>query len=195
MTQLDDEEDKEEGEVSAKRGNDDAEADPDMNEDLPTRATSSDFSSEVHSDLESLKCILQLEFPLNAQKVSMFAIVERVAATCNLRSKARIQNCYVGKGYDGISFSVQTDGVSFETAWEFPEVVDVDKVTSNDVAAVLRTYGVEAARATIINECKAVFGPFGIFVNPRHLGLIADYMTNQVNDLFYSMGPLCDLFV
>ena len=48
---------------------------------------------------------------------------------------------------------------------------------------VLKTYGVEAARSTIIQECVSVFGAYGISVNPRHLGLIADYMTNLVHAL------------
>src|SRR5690606_37023320 len=38
-------------------------------------------------------------------------------------------------------------------------------------------YGVEAARSTIVNEMKAVFGGHGISVDPRHLTLIADVMT------------------
>ena len=38
-------------------------------------------------------------------------------------------------------------------------------------------FGVEAARAAIVKEVKTVFGVYGISVDPRHLGLIADYMT------------------
>ena len=51
---------------------------------------------------------------------------------------------------------------------------------SNDVHAVLRAYGVEAARATITAEIRSVFGVYGIAVDERHLGLIADYMTHEV---------------
>ena len=36
---------------------------------------------------------------------------------------------------------------------------------------------VEAARATLVNEVSGVFGAYGIGVDPRHLGLVADYMT------------------
>lgn len=43
---------------------------------------------------------------------------------------------------------------------------------------MLTTYGVEAARATILKEAQAVFGAYGIGVDPRHLGLIADFMTH-----------------
>lgn len=40
-----------------------------------------------------------------------------------------------------------------------------------------RCYGVEAARAAIAREIKTVFSVYGITVDPRHLSLIADYMT------------------
>ena len=39
------------------------------------------------------------------------------------------------------------------------------------------SYGVEAARAAIAREIRTVFGVYGITVDPRHLFLIADYMT------------------
>ena len=39
------------------------------------------------------------------------------------------------------------------------------------------TYGVEAARSAISRQIEEVFAVYGIGVNPRHLGLLADYMT------------------
>lgn len=55
-------------------------------------------------------------------------------------------------------------------------LIDLNQMTTNDISAVLRTYGVEAARAAIVKEVAGVFGVYGISVDPRHLGLIADYM-------------------
>lgn len=48
---------------------------------------------------------------------------------------------------------------------------------SNDIYQILLTYGVEAARQSIVSEIQGVFGVYGIDVNPRHLLLIADFMT------------------
>jgi DNA-directed RNA polymerase I subunit RPA1 len=39
-------------------------------------------------------------------------------------------------------------------------------------------FGVEAARATLVKEVRAVFGAYGISVDARHLSLISDFMTN-----------------
>jgi DNA-directed RNA polymerase I subunit RPA1 len=75
--------------------------------------------------------------------------------------------------------SVMTSGVNFAALANLRREVDVNAVVSNDVYAVLKFYGVEAARATIVSEIKSVFGVYGIQVDPRHLGLIADYMTHE----------------
>ncbi|CAM9096689.1 unnamed protein product [Phaeothamnion confervicola] len=55
--------------------------------------------------------------------------------------------------------------------------LDLRRLESNHVWAVLQSYGVEAARATLVREISGVFGVYGIAVDPRHLGLIADYLT------------------
>ena len=75
---------------------------------------------------------------------------------------------------------VQTDGINFPGVWAHSDLIDVDNITTNDVGTTLRMYGVEAARATLMREVRAVFGAYGIGVDPRHLGLIADFMTHMV---------------
>jgi hypothetical protein len=56
------------------------------------------------------------------------------------------------------------------------ELVDLDNISSNDIFAILTSYGVEAARRAIIQEVSSVFGAYGIQVDYRHLTIIADYM-------------------
>lgn len=51
-----------------------------------------------------------------------------------------------------------------------------DDIYSNDIYSVLKTYGVEMARAAILKEMSGVFGAYSIQVDRRHLELIADYM-------------------
>ena len=82
---------------------------------------------------------------------------------------------------EGSPPTVQTDGINFGGIWLHTDLIDIDQITTNDVSAVLHTYGVEAARATLMREVRSVFGAYGIGVDPRHLGLIADFMTHQVN--------------
>lgn len=53
----------------------------------------------------------------------------------------------------------------------------MSRIESNDIAAIKKVYGVEAARQTIIREISGVFAVYGIEVDTRHLSIIADYMT------------------
>ena len=55
----------------------------------------------------------------------------------------------------------------------------MNNLRSNDTWRVLQTYGIEAARQNIVLEINSVFGAYGIDVNPRHLSLVADFMTKS----------------
>lgn len=97
--------------------------------------------------------------------------------------------------------ALQTTGVEFSTLWQFQDVLDVRYIYSNNIHAMLTTFGVEAARETIIREIQHVFGSYGISVNMRHLTLIADYMThsggyrpmNRLGGIAESISPFCKM--
>ena len=93
---------------------------------------------------------------------------------------AGIERCYIVEADATGPTKVQTDGINFTGVWAHSDLIDVDNITTNDVGSTLRMYGVEAARATLMREVRAVFGAYGIGVDPRHLGLIADFMTHMV---------------
>ena len=46
-------------------------------------------------------------------------------------------------GERGDVSKVQTDGINLEGVWEHSDLVDINSIQTNDIAAVLRTYGVE----------------------------------------------------
>ena len=71
---------------------------------------------------------------------------------------------------------VQTDGVNFSAAWANDDLVDCPRLKTNDVYAMLLSFGVEAARSTLVAEVSGVFAVYGIGVDSRHLSLIGDYM-------------------
>jgi len=71
------------------------------------------------------------------------------------------------------------EGTNLRTiAYLAERIVDIDRIKTNNIHAVLMTYGVEAARATIVREIASVFALYSINVNVRHLMLIADYMAS-----------------
>ena len=56
-------------------------------------------------------------------------------------------------------------------------ILDLNKLHCNNIHDMARYYGIEAANKTVVYEIVNVFSAYGITVNPRHLSLIADYMT------------------
>ncbi|KAJ2547714.1 hypothetical protein EV175_005105 [Coemansia sp. RSA 1933] len=53
----------------------------------------------------------------------------------------------------------------------------INRLHTNDIAAILRVYGVEAAHQAIVCEIYNIFDVYNIEIDNRHLGLVADYMT------------------
>ena len=74
-----------------------------------------------------------------------------------------------------------TNGSNVRGLWHFSNaseesIIGDDDIYSNDIYAILKTYGVEMARAAILREISGVFNAYKIDVDGRHLELIADYM-------------------
>lgn len=61
--------------------------------------------------------------------------------------------------------------------FQYDKILDLNRLYTNDIHAVANTYGIEAAGRVIVREVQNVFKVYGITVDPRHLLLIADYMT------------------
>ena len=121
---------------------------------------------------------LQLRFPATERRLLMVQLAEEAAKFVTVRSTKDISNAY-GIETDGGRVAVQTEGVNFEAAWGLGDLIDATGIKSNDIYRILLTYGVEAARSSIVSEINGVFNVYGINVNARHLSLIADFMTRS----------------
>ncbi|KAJ3173100.1 hypothetical protein HDU88_004559 [Geranomyces variabilis] len=124
-------------------------------------------------------CELKLEFPASTKKMLMVALVENVCRNVVVHEVMGISRSYPlpNESENDKSINIGADGVNLRGMWAYPDLIDLNQIYTNDIAATLRTYGVEAARAAIMGEIAAVFGVYGINVDKRHLSLIADYMT------------------
>ncbi|KAG7392674.1 DNA-directed RNA polymerase I subunit RPA1 [Phytophthora pseudosyringae] len=124
---------------------------------------------------------LHLRFPTHSKTLLMVPLVEKVAKQVLVQYCPGISRCYLINQRIGESQEekpcVQTEGLNFQEIWGFDDILDVNNLATNDVYQVLQTYGVEAARANISKQIMDVFGVYGISVDPRHLSLLADYMT------------------
>jgi len=92
------------------------------------------------------------------------------------------------KGLDGIKraiirregdeYVIYTEGSNFEEVLEI-EGVDKTRTTTNDIHAIYRVLGIEAARNAIINEAYSTLQEQGLNVDIRHIMLVADIMTSD----------------
>ncbi len=141
----------------------------------------SDFVRDVDYDFDNFSWArIRIAAPAGRPKVLMLSFAERAAAGAIVRQTRGINKATVlTRTVNGVADEiVQTDGVNFLAVWKHPEA-DCARINSNDIYAILVTYGVEAARRAIRQEVAAVFAVYGIGVDARHLQLIADHMTFQ----------------
>ena len=91
------------------------------------------------------------------------------------------------KGIDGIKRVIirkePNEGyIIYSEGSNLKEVLDIEGVnpyqtTTNDIHAVARELGIEAARNMIIHEANATLSEQGLNVDMRHIMLVADVMT------------------
>ncbi|CAG8956972.1 hypothetical protein HYFRA_00012023 [Hymenoscyphus fraxineus] len=146
-------------------------------------------SDVVHFQFDEEKgewCDITLEYGADAPKILMMTVVEAALRQCLIQQIPGLGACtYVPDGeVDDIATGkkvtvpvVHTAGVNLKAMQSYAEYLNPNTISTNDIAAMLNNYGVEACRATIIQELSGVFGGHGISVDNRHLNLIADFMT------------------
>lgn len=178
--------DDDEKSTASTENSDDSDSDVE-NENPPTPSQSTKNISEsdlsISTSMSSLKVnvkknSIQLQ-PLRvdptARPLLMVGLVEKAANRTLVRSKKDIDAAYINDE-EGRGRCLQTAGINFSELWRL-ENIDHSRLMSNDIWAIRCYYGVEAARNTIVEQIRSVFGVYGIEVDPRHLSLIADYMT------------------
>ncbi|RYP12112.1 hypothetical protein DL765_007481 [Monosporascus sp. GIB2] len=129
-----------------------------------------------------------LEYDSNVPKVLMLSLVQEAARKALIQQIPGIRSCtFVAKetvrdlrtGEEVKRNVVHTNGVNLQAMQKYADFINPNSIQTNDIAAVLRMYGVEAARKSIIVELSNVFGGHGISVDNRHLNLIGDFMTRN----------------
>ncbi|KAH7684295.1 DNA-directed RNA polymerase protein [Dioscorea alata] len=132
----------------------------------------------IRTKYHKLKFELLIVFQEEDPHILLAEVAQQAAKKVLLKDVKNIERCTVIERKKPTDpYSLQTAGVNFSVFWDLNEHLNLAQVQSNDIHAMLTAYGVEAAKSTIINEVKGVFGAYGIHVNHRHLSLIADFMT------------------
>ncbi|KAJ8598267.1 hypothetical protein CTAYLR_010614 [Chrysophaeum taylorii] len=125
----------------------------------------------AHAMRDRMHIQLDVKVPASRPRVAILAIIEQSCGSCvvvpGVAEATPVEDRVVVRGNDiHALWSAATTTTS--------DSADLDNLHCNDVRAVMATYGVEAARATLIREIQSVFGVYGIVVGPRHLSLVGD---------------------
>ena len=133
---------------------------------------------------ESTKKIRNVDAKIEKGKVKI--VLDEPSYKALLDVSETIKNLKV-KGIDGIKriiirrepnegYVIYSEGSNFEKVLEI-EGIDPYRTTTNDIQAVGRVLGIEAARNMIIQEAYSTLSEQGLNVDMRHIMLVADVMT------------------
>lgn len=128
-------------------------------------------------DKEShLWCQVKLNLSVRYQKPDLTSIIRELAGKSVVHQVQHIKRAIIYKGSADEQL-LKTDGINIGEMFQHNKILDLNRLYSNDIHAIARTYGIEAASQVIVKEVSNVFKVYGITVDRRHLSLIADYMT------------------
>ncbi len=132
-------------------------------------------------------CRFTLAYDASTPKLLLLPIVERCLHAAVIQHIPGIGSCAfaVEKIKDPNTKEmveekhVIADGINLMAVGDFQDIIHPHSVYTNSIHHMLKFYGVEAARNTIIREMDGVFKGHTITVDNRHLNLIADAMTHS----------------
>ncbi|KAJ8721870.1 hypothetical protein PYW08_004272 [Mythimna loreyi] len=173
--------DKGEDDLDATVANNDAETSKIMTDVVSSLKEATNYSF----DTKHYKwCELTVLFPISFLKVDLSQALREAAMKSVIHEVKNIKRAITNKEKNVLY--LKTEGINILQMFKYNNLLDLNKLYSNDIHAIANTYGIEAANKVIITEIQNVFNVYGITVDPRHLSLVADYMT--YNGIFEPMS-------
>jgi len=133
---------------------------------------------------ENIKKVRGIDAKIEKDRIKI--VLDEPSFKALLEVSEAIKNLKI-KGIDGIKriiirrepnegYVIYSEGSNFEKVLDI-EGVDPYRTTTNDIQAVGRVLGIEAARNMIIQEAYNTLSEQGLNVDMRHIMLVADVMT------------------
>lgn len=118
-------------------------------------------------------CTVSIRLPLELEKINMSSILRSVAEKAIIHQVPNITRAFLVKP----QMILKTEGINILAMAEHRDVLDLSRLHCNNIHTMAQHYGIEAASRVLVKEMTDVFRAYGIVIDPRHLTLIADYMT------------------
>lgn len=129
----------------------------------------------MHSDENAFVQVVRCLLPDEEEKLRR---LEQAVVSLRLKGFPGISRAFIAECPQTSEFFLQTEGTGLADVLAHP-LVDAARTVSNDPLEVCEVLGVEAGRAAILNEIRAVIEADGSYVNFRHLSMLADVMTQR----------------
>uniref|UniRef100_A0AAQ4RE44 DNA-directed RNA polymerase subunit n=1 Tax=Gasterosteus aculeatus aculeatus TaxID=481459 RepID=A0AAQ4RE44_GASAC len=126
-----------------------------------------------------LWCEVCLVLPVSNVHFDLTAVLGTLAHNAVIAETKGLTRCLLGEATTkrGEKETVlNTEGINLHEMFNHSDILDINRLYSNEVHAMAKTYGIEVGLKVIEKEIKDVFAVYGIEVDPRHLSLVADYM-------------------
>jgi DNA-directed RNA polymerase I subunit RPA1 len=137
-------------------------------------------------------CSIQLQYDVETPKLLLLPLVEKVLHLAVIQCIPGMGNCVFVEADEakGDPANILTEGVNLLAMRDYQDIIKPHSIYTNSIHDMLKLYGVEAARATIVREMDAVFKGHSISVDNRHLNLIGDVMTQSGSFKAFSRNGL-----
>ncbi|XP_053361431.1 DNA-directed RNA polymerase I subunit RPA1 [Clarias gariepinus] len=140
---------------------------------------SSSIEAYKYDQHKGLWCEVTLALPVSKVHFDLTSLVVAQAQNAVIMETKGITRCLLNEvttKNGAKQLVMNTEGINMQEMFKHGDVLDLNRLYSNEIHAMANTYGIEVALRVIEKEIKDVFAVYGIEVDPRHLSLVADYM-------------------
>uniref|UniRef100_A0A8C9S8L2 DNA-directed RNA polymerase subunit n=1 Tax=Scleropages formosus TaxID=113540 RepID=A0A8C9S8L2_SCLFO len=133
----------------------------------------------TYDSQHGLWCEVTLALPISKVRVDLTSLVVSQAQSAVVHEVKGISRCLLNEVTNRRGekeLMLNTEGINLQEILKYSDILDLNRLYSNEVHAMANMYGIEVALRVIEKEIKDVFAVYGIEVDPRHLSLVADYM-------------------
>lgn len=135
--------------------------------------------SKTIEDMTVFKYLNVIEEQIRSIFISGIKGIKTVKTSKRLVMKPDPKEDITKKKKDNWEYIVfQAEGTNLRACLSHPKI-DPIKTYSNDISEIFNVLGIEAARSAFINEFKEILKPYSIYINHRHLSILADWMSTR----------------
>ncbi|XP_056138723.1 DNA-directed RNA polymerase I subunit RPA1 [Lampris incognitus] len=137
------------------------------------------IESYSYDSQHGLWCQITIVLPLSKVHFDLMSVLSSLAQNAVIMETKGITRCLLSETTTKTGEKetvLNTEGINIHEMFNHNDILDINRLYSNEVHTITRTYGIEVAVRVIEKEIKDVFAVYGIEVDPRHLSLVADYM-------------------